>query len=74
MLFFVQFLKMQYSVLAGALTLSIMLLPTIISTTEETLKEVPYSYRQGSYGLGATKIQTITRVILPSALPGIWWL
>ncbi|NMB42738.1 MAG: phosphate ABC transporter permease PstA, partial [Clostridiales bacterium] len=71
MLFFVQFLKMQYSVLAGALTLSIMLLPTIISTTEETLKEVPYSYRQGSYGLGATKIQTITRVILPSALPGI---
>ena len=71
MLFFVQFLKMQYSVLAGSLTLSIMLLPTIISTTEETLKEVPNSYRQGSYGLGATKIQTITRVILPSALPGI---
>ncbi len=71
MLFFVQLLKMQYSVLAGSLTLSIMLLPTIISTTEETLKGVPDSYRQGSYGLGATKIQTITKVLLPSALPGI---
>lgn len=71
MLFFVQFMNMQYSVLAGSLTLSIMLLPTIISTTEETLKEVPDSYRQGSYGLGATKLQTISRIILPSALPGI---
>lgn len=71
MLFFVQICKMQYSVMAGSLTMSIMLLPTIISTTEETLKEVPQSYREGSYGLGATKIQTITKVILPSALPGI---
>lgn len=71
MLFFVQFIGMQYSILAGSLTLSIMLLPTIISTTEETLKEVPASYRLGSYGLGATKIQTITKIILPSALPGI---
>ena len=71
MLFFVQFARMQYSVLAGSLTMSIMLLPTIISTTEETLKDVPNSYREGSYGLGATKIQTIAKVILPSALPGI---
>jgi phosphate transport system permease protein len=71
MLVFVQNLKMQYSILAGGLTLSIMLLPTIISTTEETLKEVPNVYRQGSMGLGATKLQTISKIILPSALPGI---
>ncbi|MDF2610105.1 MAG: pstA [Lachnospiraceae bacterium] len=71
MLVFVQNFKMQYSILAGGLTLSIMLLPTIISTTEETLKEVPNVYRQGSMGLGATKLQTISKIILPSALPGI---
>ncbi|HHX61984.1 MAG TPA: phosphate ABC transporter permease PstA [Epulopiscium sp.] len=71
MLLFVQTLGMGYSVLAGSLTLSIMLLPTIISTTEETLKSVPNSYREGSYGLGATKLQTISKVILPTALPGI---
>lgn len=71
MLFFVQFCNMQYSILAGSLTLGIMLLPTIISTTEEAFKEVPQSYRHGSYGLGASKLQTIIKVILPSALPGI---
>ncbi|MGB8453961.1 MAG: phosphate ABC transporter permease PstA [Anaerocolumna sp.] len=71
MLVFVQMAKMQYSVLAGALTLSIMLLPTIISTTEEALKEIPKAYRESSFGLGATKLQTISRIILPGALPGI---
>lgn len=71
MLLFVQTFKMQYSVLAGSLTLSILLLPTIISTTEEALKEIPRSYREGSYGLGATKLQTIAKIILPGALPGI---
>lgn len=71
MLVFVQTFKMSYSVLAGAFTLSIMLLPTIISTTEETLKEVPRTYRESSMGLGATKLQTISKIIIPSALPGI---
>ena len=71
MLVFVQLARMQYSILAGSLTLSIMLLPTIISTTEESLKEIPMSYRQGSYGLGASKLQTISKIILPSATPGI---
>lgn len=71
MLVFVQIGNMQYSILAGALTLSIMLLPTIISTTEEALKEIPKAYRESSYGLGATKLQTISKIILPGALPGI---
>ncbi len=71
MLVFVQISKMEYSILAGALTLSIMLLPTIISTTEEALKEIPNAYRESSFGLGATKLQTIRRIILPGALPGI---
>lgn len=70
-LFFVQICKMQYSLLAGAMTVSIILLPTIISTTEETLKAIPKSYRESSLGLGATKLQTISRVILPNALSGI---
>lgn len=71
MLIFVQMCNMQYSILAGALTLSIMLLPTMISTTEEALKEIPKSYRDSSYGLGATKLQTIGKIILPEAIPGI---
>ena len=71
MLLFVQIAKMEYSILAGALTLSILLLPTIISTTEEALKEIPKAYRESSFGLGATKLQTIRRIILPGALPGI---
>ncbi len=71
MLVFVQMLKMEYSVLAGSLTMSIMLLPTIISTTEEALKEIPNAYRESSLGLGATKLQTIAKIILPGAIPGI---
>lgn len=70
-LFFVKVCGMQYSILAGALTLSIMLLPAMITTTEEALKTVPMGYRQSSLGLGATKLQTISRVVLPNALPGI---
>lgn len=70
-LFFVQVCKMGYSVLAGALTLSILLLPTIISTTEETLKAIPMTYRESSLGLGATKLQTLTKVVLPNAISGI---
>lgn len=71
MLFFVIYLKLNYSILAGALTLSIILLPVIIRQTEESLKAVPDTYREGSLGLGATKIQTIRRAVLPSAVPGI---
>lgn len=70
-LFFVQILRLQYSVLAGALTMSIILLPTIISTTEEALKAIPTRYRESSLGLGATKLQTTYKVVLPNALPGI---
>lgn len=71
MLVFVQMLKMQYSILAGSLTMSIILLPTIISTTEEALKAIPKTYRESSLGLGATKLQTNYKVVLPGALPGI---
>lgn len=71
MLFFVTYLKMNYSLLAGALTLSIILLPVIIRQTEETLKAVPQSYREASLGLGANKLQTIRKAVLPSAIPGI---
>lgn len=71
MLVFVQIFKMQYSILAGALTLSIILLPTIISTTEEALKAIPATYRESSLGLGATKLQTNYKIVLPNALPGI---
>ncbi|SFR75677.1 phosphate ABC transporter permease PstA [Anaeromicropila populeti] len=71
MMFFVQILKMQYSVLAGAMTIAIILLPTIISTTEEALKAIPNTYRESSLGLGATKLQTIFKVILPNAIQGI---
>lgn len=70
-IFFVQICKMSYSILAGALTISIILLPVIISTTEETLKAIPKGYRESSLGLGATKLQTISKIILPNALPGI---
>lgn len=71
MLFFVQMLKMQYSIFAGACTISIILLPTIISTTEEALKAIPKIYRESSLGLGATKLQTNYKIVLPNALPGI---
>lgn len=69
--FFVIYLKMGVSLLAGALTLGAMSLPVIIGTTEEALKSVPDTYREASLGLGATKLQTIFRVVIPSALPGI---
>lgn len=70
-LVFVQMMKLQYSILAGALTVSIILLPTIITTTEETLKTIPKTYRESSLGLGATKLQTITKVVLPNTISGI---
>ncbi|MDJ0828561.1 MAG: phosphate ABC transporter permease PstA [Desulfobacterales bacterium] len=69
--FFVIYLKFGVSLLAGALTLGAMTLPVIIGATEEALKAVPDTYREASLGLGATKLQTIFRVILPTALPGI---
>lgn len=69
--FFVTVCKMQYSLLAGAMTVSIILLPTIITTTEEALKTIPNKYRESSLGLGATKLQTVTKVVLPNAVPGI---
>jgi phosphate transport system permease protein len=69
--FFVITLGMGFSVLAGALTLSIMVLPTIIRTSEEAIRAVPMSYRDVSYGLGSTRWQMVTRVVIRSALPGI---
>jgi phosphate transport system permease protein len=69
--FFVLYLKMGISLIAGQLTLSFMILPTIIRTTEEALKCVPQSLREGSFALGATKWQTIKKVVLPPAAPGI---
>lgn len=71
MTFFVAALGFGFSILSGALTLSLLILPVIIRTTEEALIAVPDSYREGSYGLGASKIHTIWRLILPSAVPGI---
>ena len=71
MLFFVTTLKWGYSLLAGAFTLSIMILPLIMRTTEEALKAVPDSYREGSFGFGAGKLRTVFRIVLPSAVPGI---
>ena len=65
------FFKLGYSLLSGALTLSIMVLPSIMRTTEEALMSVPDTYREGSFGLGAGKLRTIFRVVLPSAIPGI---
>lgn len=71
MLFFVNTLEWGFSLLAGAFTLSIMILPLIMRTTEEALKAVPDSYREGSFGLGAGKLRTVFRIVLPSAVPGI---
>lgn len=70
-LFFVFALKWDYSVMAGACTLAIMVLPVIIRATEEALKSVDDSYREGSFGLGAGKLRTIFVIILPSAMSGI---
>ncbi len=69
--FFVIYLEMGVSIIAGALTLGIMTFPVVIGSTEEALKAVPDTYREASTGLGATKLQTILRVVLPTALPGI---
>ncbi len=71
MLFFVTALKWQYSILAGAATVAIMVLPTIMRTTEEALLAVPDSFREASFALGAGKIRTIFKIVLPSAMPGI---
>ena len=71
MLFFVTALGWGYSILAGAFTMSIMILPLIMRTTEEALKAVPDTYREGSFGLGAGKLRTIFRIVLPAAVPGI---
>ena len=71
MLFFVTQLKWGYSILSGAFTLAIMILPLIMRTTEEALRAVPDSYREGSFGLGAGRLRTVFRIVLPSAVPGI---
>ena len=71
MLFFCQFLNMQTSLMAGALTLVIMNLPTIMRTTQESLKTVPQSYREGAFGLGAGKWRTIRTVVLPGCVDGV---
>ncbi|WP_372994674.1 phosphate ABC transporter permease PstA [Lutispora sp.] len=69
--FFVVFLGLKYSILSGALTLTLMILPTIVRTSEEAIKAVPSSYREGSLALGATKLQTIRKIVIPTAMPGI---
>jgi len=71
MLFFVTQLHWGYSLIAGAFTLAIMVLPVIMRTTEEALLAVPDSYREGSFGLGAGKLRTVFTIVLPSAMPGI---
>ena len=71
LLFFVTALRMGFSILAGALTLSVMILPLILRTTEEALIAVPDLYREGAFGLGAGRLRTVFRVVLPSAAPGI---
>ena len=71
MLFFVTQLHWGYSMIAGAFTLAIMVLPVIMRTTEEALIAVPDSYREGSFGLGAGKLRTVFTIVLPSAMPGI---
>lgn len=70
-IFFVTYLKLGWSVLSGGLTMAIMILPTIIRTSEEAIRTVPNLYREVGYSLGATKWQTITKTVFPSALPGI---
>lgn len=72
MLFFVTTLGWGYSMLAGSCTLAIMILPLIMRTTQEALKAVPDTYREGSFGLGAGRLRTVFRIILPAASPGIF--
>lgn len=69
--FLVIFMGFRWSILSGGLTLAIMILPTIIRTTEEAIKSVPNMYREGSLALGATKWQTVYKIVIPAALPGI---
>lgn len=71
LLFFVTTMGLGFSLLSGALTLSIMILPLILRTTEEALKAVPDAYREGAFGLGAGRLRTVFRIVLPSAVPGI---
>ena len=71
MLFFVGYCKWDYSLLSGAMTLAIMVLPVIMRTTEEAFMAVPKSFREGSFGLGAGKLRTVFVTVLPSAVPGI---
>lgn len=71
MLFFVITMKWGLSLVAGAFTLAIMILPLIMRTTEEALKSVPDTYREGSFGLGAGRLRTVFRIVLPAAVPGI---
>lgn len=71
MLFFVRTLGWNYSILAGSCTVAIMVLPVIMRTTEEALLSVPDTYLEGSFGLGAGKLRTVFRVVLPPAMPGI---
>ncbi len=71
MLFFVTAMKWGYSIIAGAATLAIMVLPVVMRTTEEALLSVPDMYREGSFGLGAGKLRTIFKIVLPAAVPGI---
>lgn len=70
-IFFVVMLKMGWSLLSGGLTLAIMILPTIIRTSEEAIRAVPHSFREVSFSLGATRWETVMKVVLPNALPGI---
>ncbi|MDD4377792.1 MAG: phosphate ABC transporter permease PstA [Eubacteriales bacterium] len=70
-LMFVVALEWSYSVIAGCLTLAIMILPLVMRTTEEALISVPDTFREGSYGLGAGKLRTVFKIVLPSAMPGI---
>lgn len=71
MLFFVTTLKFGYSLLSGSLTLAIMILPLIMRRTEEALKSVPDAYREASFGMGAGRLRTVCRIVLPSSMPGI---
>lgn len=72
MLLFVSYLNFGFSILAGSLTLAIMVLPLIIRASEEALKSVPPEYREAAFGLGAGRLRTVTKVILPAAKPGIF--
>lgn len=71
LLFFATTLHWGYSMLSGAFTLAIMILPLIMRTSEEALKSVPVSYREASFGLGAGKLRTIFKIVLPAAMPGV---